>query len=689
MFERKYIFGDTAIYFREVPLEGHEGKQVVGLAVYPAAAEIVPQDLRLDSLIQVSFAGDASLVDYTAGVTMRNRSSVLVHVLSQEADEEGVVTLLADDAGNRYTHTLRYFAKTGVFSMDVVYENASDEVRTLEYLASGSISGIACPQCGNTVGMALTRMTSAWSRECRIRTDSFAHLGLDMSWARYGVKCEKWGEVGSMANRGYYPFAALSCADYTLAATLEAPASWQMEVYLEKEMCAFSAGLGDYEFAHWRKEILPGECFASEKMFFTCKGDLLSCCNALVHEQDSRLCVPPAEEKMPVLFNEYCTTWGCPSQENIAAILEALRPFPVDIFVIDCGWYKPDDKGWGNAIGDWIPSKTLFPAGIGAVADAIRAEGMIPGIWYEFEVAGRDSECFSREDMLLHRDGMPLTMKNRRFLDLRLERVDRYLKERFLRLLRENRFGYLKIDYNDSIGIGCDSEDGSAPGEGGRQVALESLRWLDRIKAAVPDIILENCSSGGSRIEPLRMSKVSMCSFSDAHECDEIPFVAANVTRVVPARQVQIWAVLRAQESLSRTIYSLCAAMLGRICLSGDVLGMREEKRECILRGLAFYRKICDIVRDGDIVGIDCNVEYYRAPKGRQIYTKQLGGRRLVIVHSVSPDEICIPTEGYRIADSFASEEYVVADGTIRFPARTGAEHCYRAAAMLLERCGK
>lgn len=105
---------------------------------------------------------------------------------------------------------------------------------------------------------------------------------------------------------------------------------------------------------------------------------MLACCNAFVAEQEQRLKVPASEESMPVLFNEYCTTWGCPSAENINAILKAIEPFPIDTFVIDCGWYKPDDKGWCNAIGDWRESRALFPEGISAVSDAIRAAGKHP-----------------------------------------------------------------------------------------------------------------------------------------------------------------------------------------------------------------------------------------------------------------------------------------------------------------------
>ena len=672
MFLKKYIFGDTAVYYVESAIEGHEDKTTVGLAMYPAGASVDAQKLHCDSLVQAAFTGDEGLIDYTFGVTMRNREATVLKVESQRAETGGVLTILTDGKGNFYSHRLEYSAETGVFTSSVTYENRTGAARTLEMLASLSLSGIAAASIGGngTCGLRLHRMTSAWSRECRMKTDTFAQLGLDMSWARYGVKCEKWGQVGSMPNRGWYPFAAVEDEEAGICwgFQLEAPFSWQMEIYEEKETCAFSAGPADYEYGHWRKNIPAGASFTTPKAFLCLKNGLADVCNALVREQDRRLKVPASEEEMPVLFNEYCTTWGCPSEENIKKILTAIKPLDLKYFVIDCGWYKPDDKGWCNATGDWKESKSLFPHGVKAVADAIRAEGMIPGIWFEFEVAGRDSEAFSREEMLLRRDGKVITSKNRRFFDLRLPAVKGYLAARMTDFLAKNGFGYIKIDYNDTYGVGCDGAE--SLGEGGRQVAEESLVWLDKIRAAVPDMVIENCSSGGSRIEPKRMGMVSMCSFSDAHECAEIPFVAANVSRVIPARQEQIWAVLRDKDTPSRTVYSLCAAMIGRICLSGDVLDMSAEKVALIREGLDFYEAVKDIVRDGDIADIDCNIVYYRAPFGRQIYKKPLGNRLLVLVHALQdPSAVEVPLAGYRMVRAYTDRAYTFADGMLTLSA--------------------
>lgn len=683
MFYKRYLFEKTAVYYVETPVDGHEGKTTVGLCLYPADWDVQQKKLRLNSLVQVAFSGDEALLDYTNGVSMTCRSSSLLHVEEQTAEDCLIRTVLSDGQGNRYTHFLRYEGK-GVFSVWVEYENRSNEMRLLEKLASFSLSGLFALSRGgvNTCGLTLHRMTSAWSRECRLQSFPFSALGLEMSWARYGVKCERWGQVGSMPNRGYYPFCAVEDEDAEICwgVQLEAPYSWQFDLCGEKESMTLSGGLADYEYGHWRKNIPPNGRFSTHKAYITLQKSLNAVCNALVHEADSRLCVPPSEDGMPVLFNEYCTTWGNPCAKNVTDILAAIEDLPVSAFVIDAGWYKPLDKGWCNAIGDWVENKEMFPEGLGALVKKINAAGKKAGIWFEFEISGRDSNAFSNEGMHLFRDGRVITSKNRRFLDLRLPSVREYLQKKVIGTLRDSGFEYIKIDYNDAYGIGCDGAE--SLGEGGRQVAEESIAFLDEIKRSVPEIVIENCASGGSRIEPLRMSKVAMCSFSDAHECPEIPLVAANVSRVVPARQMQIWAVLRDGEDDNRTVYSLCAAMLGRICLSGDVLSLSDDKKMLVKKGLLFYNKVKDIVRYGDIVSIDCDVAYYREPVGRQIYVKEFNGRRLVVVHRLqSVNRIVIGAEGYRIVESFTKSPYSVQGQSLVFE---GDAFC--AGAFLLER---
>src|SRR5690606_8417426 len=123
--------------------------------------------------------------------------------------------------------------------------------------------------------------------------------------------------------------------------------------------------------------------------------------------------------------------------------------------------------------------------------------------------------------------------------------------------------GYIKVDYNENIGIGADGAE--SPGEALRQHLEGVVAFFERLRAEIPHLIIENCSSGGHRLEPTMMGLTAMSSFSDAHECPEIPIIAANLHRLMQPAQSQVWAVLRHFADLRRTLYLLAGGFLGRL----------------------------------------------------------------------------------------------------------------------------
>ena len=100
-------------------------------------------------------------------------------------------------------------------------------------------------------------------------------------------------------------------------------------------------------------------------------------------------------------------------------------------------------------------------------------------------------------------------------------------------------------------------------------------------------------------MEPSMIMLCDMVSFSDAHEEKEIPVIAANVHRMIPPGQSQIWAVLRASDTGKRIVYSMANTFLGVMCLSGDVYALSDSQWELVDRGIAFYRAVNHIIRDG------------------------------------------------------------------------------------------
>ena len=211
-----------------------------------------------------------------------------------------------------------------------------------------------------------------------------------------------------------------------------------------------------------------------------------------------------------------------------------------------------------------------------------------------------------------------------------------------------NTSPYVKLDYNETIGLGCDGAE--SLGEGLRRQMAAVIGCLRRLREQVPGIQVELCASGGHRLEPSMLTEVSFASFSDAHECVAIPIVAANLHRVMQPAQSQIWAVVRKDDSLRRLSYSLCAAMLGSMCISGDVCELSPEQWDAVEKGLAFYRSVSECIRRGVSRRFGPEVLSYNSPEGWQgVLRTGEQGKTLAVLHRFGGDwtePIRIPWEG-------------------------------------------
>ena len=225
-------------------------------------------------------------------------------------------------------------------------------------------------------------------------------------------------------------------------------------------------------------------------------------------------------------------------------------------------------------------------------------------------------------------------------------------------LLKRCGFGYTKIDYNDCIGVGCDDPD--SLGEGLRQNMQGTLDFFRRMRESIPDLWIENCSSGGHRLEPSLMGATDMASFSDAHECPEIPIIAAQLHRLILPGQSQIWAVLRAKDSLRRINYSLVNTFLGVMCLSGDVADLSAEQWAKVDEGIRFFKAVRGIIRDGISAFHGEVSRSWRHPEGWQAVCRTAGGETLTVIHTFGgkfPGQVNLPVSGSRILRVMDSEE--------------------------------
>jgi alpha-galactosidase len=390
-------------------------------------------------------------------------------------------------------------------------------------------------------------------------------------------------------------------------------------------------------------------------------GDLDDLCQALTAAQLPAAAAQPAIERdLPVVFNEWCSSWGEPTHDYVIETAQRIAANKLaDVLVIDDGWAAKPAGGDIQNNGDWEVDLKKFPQGLAATAREIRSLGLMPGLWFEYEVATKGTEAFDREALHLHREGKVIQVGSRHFWDLRNAEAEKFLAERVIARLRDDGFGYLKVDCNDALPEGVDGPAAS-PGENLRQHLLAVQRFVARIRREIPGILIENCSSGGHRLEPSFQALCAMGSFSDAHETWSIPIIAANLHRLILPRQSQIWCVVHAEDSLRRLQYGLTACCLGRMCLSGGLKELPSTHLAEIASARNFYRQAAPVIRDGHSrIHRDMGLSW-NEPKGWQAVVRHTPEAALVVVHVFQESKaaklnIPLPAGNWHVAETFGS----------------------------------
>ncbi len=671
----RHLLGDMVALYRT-----RDGQ--VDLVLHPAGLEPVePPAGAVEGLVQLHLRGDALSGRYLGGRSMRAGGTRL-RLVSHETDVDGteVTTTFTTDRGLRVRHVLRHVGDVLVSRVRLHHEGV--EPVTVDLVSSFALAGISPYADGDgATRLVLHRWRSSWSMEGRLVSDPVERLHLEPDWACHAATVERFGQVGTMPTRGWFPQVVVedTAAGVCWGAQVAWAGSWQLEAYRHGDDLCLAGGLADRELGHWTTTLDPGgRLDTPEAVLTVVAGTLDDVCDRLVDAMaTATLTQPEPEQRLPVVVNEWCTTWGRPTHDGVVALADWLVAHDIrpGYLVIDAGWYRRDDDAdWSTSHGDWRPSPTAFPYGLRATADAVRQRGIVPGIWFEAETVGRDADAYHETAHLLSRDGSPLTVGGRRFWDLTDPWVATYLDERVVARLRDGGFGYLKLDYNEHLGLGPDHHHSF--GEGLRQQVLGTYRFLDTLRARLPDLVIESCASGGHRLEPSLVGRTAMSSFSDAHEAPEIPLIAAALHRLLPPRQSQVWAVLHPTDRPERLRSTLAAAFLGRMCLSGELTALSAEQAAVVRDAVALYGRAAPEIAEGTTRILGPEQRSWRHPRGWQAVRRlsDLDANVLVVAHTFAdaPAEIEVPlgSSGWQVTASLHGEVAVTGD-RLRLPGLT------------------
>lgn len=587
-------------------LEADRPVQVAGIGLAAVDSGVADPPARLTPLVELDLDSAGRTVSSPAAQRRRFVVSSRLRLVGHETVPLPAGTQLRVHQQDPVTGTTVESVFTHLDGADVLglatELTAGATAVRVRHVSSLSLTGFVPPD-GSAFGgrLVLHRADNAWAAEYRWRTIGLADAGLvDIASAEHAYPGSHASfdviGAGSWSSGNHLPTGGITDTATGTAWVwqVEHNGAWQWQVG-DAAGDLWITATGPSEVPHqWTRVLGPGERFTSVGVSLAVSaGGLEGGLRELTRHRRAVRRPNVDDEHLPVIFNDYMNCLdGDPSTAAELPLVAAAAAAGAEYFVIDAGWYA-DDAGWWASVGDWAVSAVRFPGGLVEVFDAVRAAGMIPGLWVEPEVVGVTSAA-ARElpaEAFFARDGVRLTENKRHHLNFRNAVVRNRMDAVIDGLVDGLGVGYFKFDYNVCILPGTDMGSDS-PGDGLLGHNRAYLDWLDGLFARHPELVIENCSSGGMRVDQALLRRLSLQSTSDQQDPLRYVPIAAAAPSVMTPEQAATWAYPQPQWSAAVNDVTLANPLLGRVHLSGRLDRLSPEQSARVAEAIAAYRSI-------------------------------------------------------------------------------------------------
>jgi len=543
--------------------------------------------------LKYTVTGPGYRLKYAGHCDGRNEQGRKLEIVTYDEETEVYVT----------SH-FQFFDGISVVQCYSSVENRGKEIQGLEYISSFNLNGIAKEGIlPRDEKMRLSVMHNSWHREVQWQEYTLPQLGLEQCQDDRHTRSSKAIKVtntGNWSAKEYLPMGSITnCETGTsLFWQIEHNGSWHWEVSDQTNHLYLQLSGPTENQSHWYKELRPGESFDSVPAAVGCAdGGLEAVAEQLTRYRRRIRRKNQDNEDMAVIFNDYMNClWAEPTTAKELPLIDKAAEIGCEYYCIDAGWYSAGY--WWDGVGEWQPSSERFPGGIEEVTAYIRQQGMVPGLWLELEVMGIKCKLAGElpDQCFFLRHKKRVQDRNRYQLDFRHPQVIEHVTAVVDRVVRDYGIGYIKMDYNIEPGIGTEVNADSF-GDGLLQHERAYLSWLDDLFVKYPDLIIENCSSGGLRMDYALLKRHSIQSTSDQEDFMRYATIAANSPLALTMEQAAIWSYPRQESSEEDTVFNMINAMLMRIHQSGHMVDISPEKRTLVAEGIAYYKTIRDDIK--------------------------------------------------------------------------------------------
>ncbi|MBR3057640.1 MAG: alpha-galactosidase [Clostridiales bacterium] len=365
-----------------------------------------------------------------------------------------------------------------------------------------------------------------------------------------------------------------------------------------------SVGIHPEEFS-WTLE--PGQVFYSPEVVMTYSDSGLGQMSRNFHDLYRNHLIRGAwkDRKRPILINNWEATYFDFDTDKLLAIAKTAKECGIEMLVMDDGWFgKRNDPD--SSLGDWWVNEEKLQGGLTRLGSELEAMGMKFGIWFEPEMVSPDSELYrAHPDWAIAVPGRePSRSRNQLVLDVSREDVRDYIFTSMCKVLHSAKIAYVKWDMNRHL---TDVYSALLPserqGEMMHRYVLGVYDLQERLLKEFPELLLENCSSGGARFDPGMLYFSPQIWTSDDTDAYERIRIQEGAAALYPLSSLGAHVSICPNHVTGRNVPFMTR---GHVALAGtfgyelDITQLSDEEKGMIRQQTALFHKFNDLVRNGD-----------------------------------------------------------------------------------------
>jgi alpha-galactosidase len=371
---------------------------------------------------------------------------------------------------------------------------------------------------------------------------------------------------------------------------LEWSGEWQHMLFARGHSSATSTddvGLQVYaQLRQMRFTLQPGERLKLPAVFFGFfEGGLTPGATQVRKFLQDYICPPfPSQAGLPpVSFDHWFGVGENYDEAFLHRQVDRAADLGVEYFVIDAAWCS---GGFPGGAGNWENvDRQKFPRGLLPMMDYIRSRGISPGLWFDLERARRDTDWVRRyPDYFIDIGEWDL------LLNLALPEVQDFLIAYLDEVIGTLGLRWIRWDFNIDPAPYWKAADPTG------KIQLFYMHGLyrvfDTLREKYPLLVLENCASGGRRIDLGTLRRTHICWFSDETASPEIcRFMQLQANVFLPGRLCNSGIVtFLGQGDPARGLDEFFSRAAGSVSLNGDIASWSPSFTKKMTRALQRFK---------------------------------------------------------------------------------------------------